>query len=108
MNLKQWDVVTTAVWGKDHPAVLLTPDPMRFKEYVNVLGCSSRRSTRAPESHEVVLDESDGLDWPTLCKLAPIYAIRLEDIDARRGEVTTERRHQISEKLIRLFGLLPG
>ena len=108
MNLNQWDIVTVTLWGKDHPAVLITPDSMRFKEYLNILGCSSRRVTRPPEEHEVILDQADGLDWPTLCKLAPIYAIRLEEIESRRGEVTPERRRQIGERLIRLFGLLPA
>ncbi len=105
--MKQWDIVTTTIWGKDHPAVVLTPDSMRFKEFINVLACSSRRANRAPDPHEVILDESDGLDWPTLCKLAPIQAINIETIHSRRGEVTPERRRQIGYKLIRLFGLLP-
>ncbi len=108
MTVRQWDIVTTGVWGQDHPAVVLTPESMRFKEYLNVLACSSKRVGRPPEAHEVVLDEADGLDWPTFCKLAPIYAVRLADVERHRGEVSPERRRQIGEKLIRLFGLLVG
>jgi hypothetical protein len=99
---------TTTVWGRDHPVVVLTPEAMQFREYLIVLACSSRPATRAPEPHEVVLDEADGLDRPTLGKLAPILAVRLQDLEGRRGQVTAERRRQIGERMIRLFGLLAG
>ncbi len=103
--IRQWDIVTTEVWGRDHPAVVLSSEPLLGKDYINVLGCSSLRATRPPHPHEIILDASDGLDWPTLCKLAPIFAVRRQDIADKRGEVSAERRRAIGRQLIRLFGL---
>lgn len=105
MNCRQWEIVTTEIWGSDHPVVVLTPDSMLWKEYVNVLACTSKPPTRPAAPHEIVLDESDGLDRPTLCKLAPILAVELGQLRQHRGSVTPERRRQIGQKLIRLFGL---
>ena len=105
MNCRQWEIVTTDVWGSDHPAVILTPDAMIHKEFVNVLACTSKSPTRPAAPHEIILDESDGLDRPTLCKLAPVLAVKLDQIRQHRGSVTAERRRQIGQKLIRLFGL---
>ena len=103
--LAQWDIVTAEVWGKDHPAVVISSAPLLGKEYVNILGCSTQRASRPPWPHEIILDASDGLDWPTLCKLAPIFAVRREEITEKRGTVSRERRRQIGRQLIRLFGL---
>jgi hypothetical protein len=108
MRFRQWDIVTTKVWGTEHPVVVLTPDPMQFKEYLSLLACSSRRATREPWPYEVILDEADGLDWPTVCKLAPILAIKPDEIESRRGQVVPERRREIGEKMVRLFGLFAG
>ncbi len=32
----------------------------------------------------MILDESDGLDWPTLCKCDVIYAVPRSDCERRR------------------------
>jgi hypothetical protein len=103
--LAQWDIVTAEVWGENHPAVVISSGPLLGKEYVNILGCSTQRASRPSRSHEIILDASDGLDWPTLCKLAPIFAVRRDVITGKRGEVSRERRREIGRQLIRLFGL---
>jgi len=53
-----------------------------------------------PEPHEVVLDESDGLDGPTLCKCDLIYAVPRGDLKAKRGEVSAARQPQLARTLI--------
>jgi mRNA-degrading endonuclease toxin of MazEF toxin-antitoxin module len=105
--MKPWEVWT---WefpeAGEHPAVILaTEDRVRHKPRVSVVLCSSRRATRQPELHEVILDEADGLDWPTLCKCDLVYAAEKEALKRRRGSVTAERRRAIAERVIRGLGL---
>ena len=44
------------------------PDRVTLKPEVTILLCSSKQTTRPAKPHEVILDSSDGLDWPTVCK----------------------------------------
>ena len=46
------------------------------KPDVTVVMCASKPATRPAEPHEVVLDEADGLSWPTLCKCDLLYAVK--------------------------------
>jgi mRNA-degrading endonuclease toxin of MazEF toxin-antitoxin module len=90
----------------EHPAVILsTEERLRLKPRVSVLLCSSQRATRKPEIHGVLLDEADGLDWPSLCKCDLVYAAQKQDLRRRRGTVTVERRRAIAERVIRALGL---
>jgi mRNA-degrading endonuclease toxin of MazEF toxin-antitoxin module len=90
----------------EHPAVILsTEERLRLKPRVSVLLCSSQRATRKPEIHEVLLDEADGLDWPSLCKCDLVYAAQKQDLRRRRGTVSVERRRAIAERVIRALGL---
>lgn len=105
--MKPWEVWS---WkfpdAGEHPAVLLgTEERLRLKARVCVLLCSSQRAARAPEAHEVLLDEADGLNWQTLCKCDVVYAVAKSELVNRRGSVTFERRHAIAERVIRALGL---
>ena len=70
--MKAWEIWNCQPdgWNEPHPAVIVS-HPLRVanKLEVDVVMCSTRRAQRAPAPHEVLLDEADGLDWPTLCKL---------------------------------------
>jgi hypothetical protein len=89
-----------------HPALILgAEDRVKLKPRVNVLLCSTRRSARKPEIHEVLLDEADGLDWPTLCKCDLILAAPSNELTCRRGLVMVERRRSIAQKLIQQLGI---
>jgi mRNA-degrading endonuclease toxin of MazEF toxin-antitoxin module len=105
--MKPWDIWTWKFPDADsHPAIILgTEERVRLKHRVSVLLCSSQRATRTPELHEVLLDEADGLDWPTLCKCDLIYAAHKNDLKGRRGTVSSERRRAIAERIIRGLGL---
>lgn len=85
--------------------ILATEDRVRLKPRVSVILCSSQRATRKPELHEVLLDEADGLDWPTLCKCDLVYAAEMKALRRHRGSVTAERRRAIAERVIRGLGL---
>jgi mRNA-degrading endonuclease toxin of MazEF toxin-antitoxin module len=104
--MKPWDIFTwTFPDAGAHPAVVLgTDERLRNKPRVNVLLCSSQRATRRAEVHEVILDESDGLAWATLCKCDLVYAVSAGQLSNRRGTVTPARRPQIAERVIRALG----
>ncbi|MCX6904703.1 MAG: hypothetical protein NTW03_14725 [Verrucomicrobia bacterium] len=74
------------------------------KDIVEVLDCSSLRANRPACEHEVVLDESDGMDWPTFCKCDCIYALPRGELKRHRGLVALERRRQIVRTMIAAHG----
>ena len=105
--MKPWDVCTcTFPDAGAHPAVIIgTDERLRLKDKVNVLLCSSHRSQRPPEAHEVLLNGADGLDGETLCKCDLLYAADKRQLTQRRGSVSSARRRAIGERLIRALGL---
>ena len=80
------------------------PERVARKEFVEFVDCSTQRAGRPAGANEVLLDEADGLDWPTLCKCDCIYSVLREDIGTRRGTVTLARRQQIVETIIQTHG----
>ncbi len=105
--MKAWDIFSWQPpgWPEPHPAIIVShPDRVAYKPDVTVLVCTSRRAARQPEPNEVILDASDGLDWPTLCKCDLLYTIRKADLHNRRGAVSAERRRQIIATINRANG----
>jgi mRNA-degrading endonuclease toxin of MazEF toxin-antitoxin module len=105
--MKAWDIYsyTPPGWPAPHPAVIVShPDRVANKPDVTILMCSSRGATRPPKSFEVVLDTSDGLEWPTLCKCDLLYAVQKSDLGQYRGTVTLERKRRIVETINRSNG----
>jgi len=96
--MKAWEIWSCqpAGWNEPHPAVIVShPLRVAHKPEVDLVMCSTRRAQRAPKPHEVLLDESDGLDWPTLCKCDLLHTFAQADLKWRRGVVSSERRRQI-------------
>ena len=92
-------------WKEPHPCVIVShPDRAGRKDPVEVVLCSSQRASRKPEGHEVILDQADGLDWPTLCKCDLIYAVPKEQLSQRRGTVSANRRGPLVRTLIAAHG----
>ncbi|MGO8839481.1 MAG: type II toxin-antitoxin system PemK/MazF family toxin [Limisphaerales bacterium] len=90
-----------AKWPEAHPCVIIShPDRVARKEAVEVLMCSTKRAGREPEPTEFLLDQSDGLDWPTLCKCDLIYSVLKADLKGHKGNVSDERRGPLIRKLI--------
>ena len=88
-------------WNAPHPCVIVShPDRAGRKDPVEVVMCSTQRATRKPEAHEIILDQADGLDWPTLCKCDVIYAVPRPDLKQRKGEVTGARQRQLVRTVI--------
>jgi hypothetical protein len=71
---------------------------------VEVLDCSSQRANRSPAEHEVLLDQADGLDWPTLCKCDCVFAVPRTELKQQKGSVTAERRRKIVRAIIQSHG----
>ena len=92
-------------WPEPHPVVIVSnSDRAARKEPVEVLLCSTQRTRRAPELHEVVLDQADGLDWATLCKCDLIYAVEKASLTNKRGLVRPERRPALIRTIIAAHG----
>ena len=108
MSKQKWDIWTYDFPQKGpHPVVLLShPDRCARGKVVNVLYCTSQRQARPAQSHEVMLNSADGLDWETFCGCDLIYAVAADDLRERRGRVSRERRRTLRRKLIAIFGLL--
>lgn len=105
--MKTFDIYTFDFPGAGvHPVVILGEETrVANKPKINVLLCSTQRATRQAEAHEIILDESDGLDWPTICKCDLLYTAEKKHVQKKRGTVTGERRRILAEKLIRSLGL---
>ena len=101
--MKPWEIYSWQApdWPEPHPAVIISEqNRVAMKPKVNVLLCSTKQTRRAAAPTEVILDSTDGLDWPTLCKCDLIYAVEKSFLTNRRGEVTVERRREIARKVI--------
>jgi mRNA-degrading endonuclease toxin of MazEF toxin-antitoxin module len=92
-------------WSGAHPVVIVShPDRAARKDVVEVLACSSQRAGRPASSAEILLDQADGLSWPTLCKCDVIYAAPRAELSNRRGAVTEQRRAHLVRTMIEAHG----
>ena len=100
--MEPWQIWTWSFEFGEHPAVIVSnPERVQRKDELVVLSCSSHRARREPERFEVILDQSDGLDWPTLCRCDLLYTIARKELIQRRGLVAAARRRAIAERVIR-------
>ncbi len=105
--MKAWDIYSFQPehWPSPRPAVVVShPERVARKPEVNILMCSSQQAARAPEANEVILDQSDGLDWPTLCKCDLLHSVEKSELKNYRGHVTRERRREIISAINRANG----
>lgn len=102
--MKAWDIFSyhPAGWPEPHPCVIVSsPDRVANKPEVNVLMCSSQSAKREAKPNEVILDQADGLDWPTLCKCDLLLDVEKSALKQKRGHVTDSRRRQIINTIVR-------
>jgi mRNA-degrading endonuclease toxin of MazEF toxin-antitoxin module len=91
-----------------HPAVVISNDETCQNpdlEEVNALLCTSAKVNREPKTTEVVLDETDGLDWKTMVRCDRIHLLPKARFDDRKGLVTEERRCLIARKIVEVLRL---
>jgi mRNA-degrading endonuclease toxin of MazEF toxin-antitoxin module len=92
-------------WPEPHPCVVVSHrDRADRKTPVEVVMCSSQRAKRLPGPTEILLDNADGLDWPTICKCDVIYAVSKGELTTRRGAVGQERAGQLVRTMIAAHG----
>src|SRR6266571_4577022 len=109
MSWTQWDVANfdfPAPVG-EHPVVIISnPDRAARAKLVNVLYCTTQRQARPPGPEEVLLNSADGLDWETYCRCDHIFSVETGRLKRRTksATVSVERRRQISDRIIQLFG----
>jgi mRNA-degrading endonuclease toxin of MazEF toxin-antitoxin module len=100
-----WEVYEADLGWGSHPVVIVShPARAARKGFVKILDCSSQRASRSVHDHEVLLDSSDGLDWPTFCKCDCIYAVPRTELGRARGVATLARRRQIIRTVIAAHG----
>jgi len=106
LSLRQWDVVKVRINPEDrdeHPAVIVSPDEIcsdSRRTKLNLLYGSSRRPAQAAQPHEVVLDEAEGLDRPTIFDCVYFYGVDRRKIQTRLGGVGAERRRRIGRTIV--------
>ena len=107
--INQWDIYTHPFREGDHPAIILSPDEIcqnsAFQEVNVLLGVTCRPMTRPPKRYEVMLDESDGLDWKTAVRCDQIVFVPKEKLRYHRGAVSYNRRREIGRKIVEVFRL---
>ena len=102
--MKQWEIFSFDFPGDigRHPAVIVSSQArVERGAMLNVLLCSSHRATRPAKPFEVILDESDGLDWQTLCRCDLFFVVSPEELFSRRGIVGLDRRRAIVNTILR-------
>jgi mRNA-degrading endonuclease toxin of MazEF toxin-antitoxin module len=107
MSFKPFEIWTCqpSGWDNPHPCVIVShPARADRRTPVEVLMCSSVRANRQAGPDEFILDEADGLDWPTICKCEPIISLPRDDIKHRRGAVTDQRRAALLRRIIAAHG----
>src|SRR5687768_13444284 len=92
-------------WPEPHPCVVIShPSRAANKDTVEVLMCSSKRATREAQPHEVILDDADGMDWPTICKCDLVHTVPKGELKQFRGSVTGPRRKALVRTVIEAHG----
>lgn len=71
----------------------------------NVLMGTKKQTAENPRSHQVVLDEADGLAFPTLVDCSLVYVARKTSVLRSCGSVTLHRRQQIQRAVRGHLGL---
>ena len=105
--MKAWDIYSFQPqnWPQPHPAVIVShSERVANKPEVTILMCSSKPAARPAKPNEVILDASDGLHWPTLCKCDLLYTVPKSELKNHSGAVTPERRKQITTAINRSNG----
>lgn len=77
------------------------------KNKVVVLKCTTLRpgATYTPTELNTTLDQEDGLNTTTRCECDLFYTLEKANLNHKRGEVSWERRRDISRKMIQGLAL---
>lgn len=112
MNLRRWDIVYVQAKGKTinvgHPCVVFSHEDLLENPKVlrlNVLMGTKKLPAAESGANHVLLDEADGLDFPTLVDCSFVLVARKTAISRVAGSVTVFRRQEIQRKTRAFLGL---
>lgn len=92
-------------WIEAHPCVIMShPDRVARRDLVELVACSTQHAQRNPEDSELLLDETDGLDWATICHCDLIYAAPRAALKIKKGRVTEARQAPMIRTIIAAHG----
>lgn len=100
--MKPWEIWDSPLFG-GHPCVIISsPKRVERKNKVVVLKCTTLRPDTVyhPDELHSSLDHEDGLETITRCECDLFYTVEKSELKNRRGEVSLERRRDISRKMI--------
>ena len=107
--MKPWEIYLFGFEQEGaHPAVIISNEERCQNpdlDYVNALICTSAKLNRGPRINEIILDESDGLNWKTAARCDVIYLLEKSGFRDVRGLVTPLRRKLITRKIIECLRL---
>jgi len=112
VNLRRWDIVYVQAEDKtinvDHPCVVLVArgPPREPEGTADQCPDGNEETTRGRIwANHVLLDEADGLDFPTLVDCSFVLVARKTAITRVAGKVTVFRRQEIQRKIRAFLGL---
>jgi hypothetical protein len=111
MTCRRWDIVFLRADEKDpvgHPAVVLSSDDVMAEarqQRFNVVIGTKKQPAENTRQHHVILDEADGLAFPTLVDCSLVYVARKSSVMRSAGSVTVHRRQQIQRQIRGYLGL---
>ena len=101
--MRQWDIYLFPFREeRPHPAVIISNDERCENsdlDVVNALICTTTQLNRPPKKNEIILDESDGLDWKTAVRCDVIYLLPKAEFTGHRGQVSLPRRAVLARKI---------
>jgi mRNA-degrading endonuclease toxin of MazEF toxin-antitoxin module len=100
--MNAWEIWTGNVYGP-HPVVIVSNQKrVERKDRVVVMKCVTLRPGQPwnPDALQSVLDQEDGLQLRTRCDCDLFYTIEKATLSQKRGEVSWERRRDISRKML--------
>lgn len=109
---RQWETWMTRGDEQDphgHPVIVLSNDEScadAKRASINVLFGSTKRPAIGNRPFEIVCDEADGFDCPTVIDCSRIYFIAKAKFGRQLGAVSRARRVQASRKIAEVFRLM--
>ncbi|MCE0497469.1 MAG: type II toxin-antitoxin system PemK/MazF family toxin [Methylacidiphilales bacterium] len=107
--MRPWDIYLFAFEEEGaHPAVVISNEERCQNTdlvYVNALLCTSAKLNRELKKNEIILDESDGLDWKTAVRCDVIYLLEKSGFREMRGSVAPLRRKLVARKIVECLRL---
>jgi hypothetical protein len=108
---ERWDIVFLKTDENDatgHPAVILSnPDILQDPRHlrINVVTGTKKPPAAQTRPHQVILNDADGLEFPTLFDCGFVQVARKSSIIRSAGRVAYARRGQMAAKLRAALGL---